>query len=292
MAAPDVSSKSLADLISLAGRNALVTGGGKGIGAAVARRLAEAGAGVMVADIDKAAAEQVAGEIGEAARSNGGCSGPGSGGRAIGVELDVTDSAAVEAVVGRATAELGGLDILVNNAGIFPIFPVLALPDEEWDRVLRTNLYGAFYCAREAGRQMVGRGGVLPGGQVKPQSVIVNVASIQAFRAGSPGLAAYTSSKGALVSLTRALAVELGPMGVRVLAVAPTVVDTPGLQANMPIFEAAGVADVIGEVSAKLPLGRTAVPDDVARVVLFCASDLAALMTGDTLLVDAGHLTV
>jgi len=189
-------------------------------------------------------------------------------------------------------AELGGLDILVNNAGIFPIFPVLALPDEEWDRVLRTNLYGAFYCAREAGRQMVGRGGVLPGGQVKPQGVIVNVASIQAFRAGSPGLAAYTSSKGALVSFTQALAVELGPMGIRVLAVAPTVVDTPGLQANMPIFEAAGVADVIETVSATLPLGRTAVPDDVARVVLFCASDLAALMTGDTLLVDAGHMTV
>ena len=261
MAAPDVSSRPLADLISLAGRHALVTGGGKGIGAAIARRLAEAGAAVMVADIDKAAAEQVAGEIGAAA-------GPG-GGRAIGVELDVTDSAAVEAVVGRAVAELGGLDILVNNAGIFPIFPVLAMPDEEWDRVLRTNLYGAFYCAREAGRQMAGKGGV-----------IVNVASIQAFRAGAPGLAPYTSSKGALVSFTQAL------------AVAPTVVDTPGLQANMPIFEAAGVANVIEEVSAKLPLGRTAVPDDVARVVLFCASDLAALMTGDTLLVDAGHLTV
>jgi NAD(P)-dependent dehydrogenase (short-subunit alcohol dehydrogenase family) len=280
MAAPDVSSRSLADLVSLAGRIALVTGGGKGIGAAVARRLAEAGAGVMVADIDKAAAEQVAGEIREAAGSSGGRS-SGSSAKAVGVELDVTDSAAVEAVVARAVAELGGLDILVNNAGIFPIFPVLAMPDEEWDRVLRTNLYGAFYCAREAGRQMVGKGGV-----------IVNVASIQAFRAGAPGLAPYTSSKGALVSLTQALAVELGPMGIRVLAVAPTVVDTPGLQANMPIFQAAGVADVIETVSATLPLGRTAVPDDVARVVLFCASDLATLMTGDTLLVDAGHLSV
>jgi NAD(P)-dependent dehydrogenase (short-subunit alcohol dehydrogenase family) len=269
MAAPDVSSRSLTELISLAGRTALVTGGGKGIGAAVARRLAEAGAGVMVADIDKAAAEQVAGEISVA------------GGRAIGVELDVTDSTAVETGVARAVAELGGLEILVNNAGIFPIFPVLAMPDEEWDRVLRTNLYGAFYCAREAGRHMAGTGGV-----------IVNVASIQAFRAGAPGLAPYTSSKGALVSFTQALAVELGPMGVRVLAVAPTVVDTPGLQANMPIFEAAGVANVIEEVSAKLPLGRTAVPDDVARVVLFCASDLAALMTGATLVVDAGHLAV
>jgi NAD(P)-dependent dehydrogenase (short-subunit alcohol dehydrogenase family) len=271
MAAPDVSSRPLAELFSLAGRTALVTGGGKGIGAAVARRLAEAGAAVMVADLDKAGAEEVAGDI------------TAGGGTAIGVELDVTDSASVEAVVGRATAELGGLDVLVNNAGIFPIFPFLALPDEEWDRVLRTNLYGAFYCAREAGRQMVqgGKGGV-----------IVNIASIQAFRAGAPGLAPYTSSKGALVAFTRALAVELGPMGIRVLAVAPTVVDTPGLQANMPVFQAAGISDVIATVSATLPLGRTAVPDDVARVVVFCASDLAALMTGDTLLVDAGHLTV
>ena len=269
MAAPDVSSRPLTDLLSLAGRSALVTGAGKGIGAAVARRLAEAGAGVMVADIDKAAAEQTAGEI------------TATGGRAIGVEFDVTDSAAVEAGVARAVSELGGLDILVNNAGIFPIFPVLAMPDEEWDRVLRTNLYGAFYCAREAGRQMVGKGGV-----------IVNIASTQAFRAGAPGLAPYTASKGALVAFTKALALELGPMGIRVLGVAPTVVDTPGLQANMPIFESAGISDIIEHVSATLPLGRAAVPDDVARVVVFCASDLAALMTGDTLMVDAGALAV
>jgi NAD(P)-dependent dehydrogenase (short-subunit alcohol dehydrogenase family) len=271
MAAPDLTSRPLAELFSLAGRGALVTGGAKGIGAAVCRRLAEAGAAVAVADLDKEGAEQVAGEITAA------------GGTAIGVELDVTDSASVETAVDRVAAELGSVDILVNNAGIFPIFPLLAMPDEEWDRVLRTNLYGAFYCAREAGRQMAqsGKGGV-----------IVNLASIQAFRAGAPGLAPYTSSKGAIVSFTRALAVELGPMGVRVLAVAPTVVDTPGLQANMPVFEAAGVSDVIATVAATLPLGRVAVPDDVARVVLFCASDMAALMTGDTLVVDAGHLTV
>src|SRR2546421_3632690 len=141
MAAPDVSSRPLAVLISLAERHALVSGGGKGIGAAIARRLAEAGAAVMVADIDKAAAEQVAGEIGAAA-------GPG-GGRAIGVELDVTDSAAVEAVVVRAGAELCGLDILVNNAGMFPSFPVLAMRDWEWARVVRTDLYSSFYCPPE-----------------------------------------------------------------------------------------------------------------------------------------------
>jgi len=266
MAAPDVSSRSLAELISLAGRTALVTGGGRGIGAAVARRLAEAGAGVMVADIDKAAAEQVAGEI---------------GGRAIGVELDVTDSAAVEAVVARAVAELGGLDILVNNAGIFPIFPVLALPDEEWDRVLRTNLYGAFYCAREAGRQMVGKGGV-----------IVNVASIQAFRAGSPGLAAYTSSKGALVSLTQALAVELGRHGIRVIGVAPTYIERRDRESLHVASPTAGQEGRAPHLLFHLPLGREGVQDDVARVVLFCASDLAILLTGSTIPVDAGQLAV
>jgi NAD(P)-dependent dehydrogenase (short-subunit alcohol dehydrogenase family) len=272
MAAPDLSTRPLAELFSLAGRTALVTGGARGIGLAAVRRLAEAGAAVMVGDLDKAAAEQAAAEVVA-----------GTGGTAVATELDVTDPVSVEAAVARTIAELGGLDILVNNAGIFPIFPLLAMPAEEWQRVLRTNLDGAFFCAQEAGRHMTqsGRGGV-----------IVNVTSTQAFRAGAPGLAPYTSSKGALVAFTRALAVELGPMGVRVLAVAPTVCDTPGLQANMPIFEASGVSDIIGQVSATLPLGRAAVPDDVARVIVFCATDAAALMTGDTLAVDAGQLAL
>jgi NAD(P)-dependent dehydrogenase (short-subunit alcohol dehydrogenase family) len=267
-----VSSRSLADLLSLKGRAAVVTGGARGIGLATAYRLAEAGAAVAVADVDRAAAEKAAAEIAEV-----------HGGTAVGVELDVTDPASIEAAFARMVAELSGLDILVNNAGIFPIFPVLPMPDEEWDRVMRTNLYGSFYCAREAGRHMTrsGQGGV-----------IVNMVSVQAFKAGTAGLAHYTTSKGALVALTKALAVELGPFGIRVLGVAPTVVDTPGLQANMPIFQASGVSDVIEMVSNQLPLGRTAVPDDVARVVLFAASDLAILMTGDILAVDAGHLVI
>ena len=270
MPVPDVSSRPLADLFSLGGRVALVTGGARGIGLACARRLAEAGAAVAVADLDKAAAEQGAAEIAAA-----------HGAPAIGVEVDVTDPASVEAAFARTAAELGGLDVLVNNAGIFPIFPVLPMPDEEWDRVIRTNLYGAFHCAREAGRRMADTGGV-----------IVNMVSVQAFKAGTAGLAHYTTSKGALVALTKALAVELGPFNIRVLGVAPTVVDTPGLQANMPIFEASGVSDVIDMVSKQLPLGRTAVPDDVARVVVFAASDLAAMMTGDILAVDGGHLLI
>ena len=270
MPIPDVSTRALADLFSLQGRTALVTGGARGIGLACARRLAEAGAAVAVADLDKAAAEQAAAEIAAA-----------HGVAAIGVELDVADSGSVEAAFTRTAGELSGLDILVNNAGIFPIFPVLPMPDEEWDRVIRTNLYGSFHCAREAGRRMADRGGV-----------IINMTSVQAFKAGTAGLAHYTTSKAALVGLTKALAVELGPFNIRVLGVAPTVVDTPGLQANMPIFEASGVSDVIAMVSQQLPLGRTAVPDDVARVVVFAASDLAALMTGDILAVDGGHLLI
>ena len=270
MPVSDVSSRSLADLWSLDGRVALVTGGARGIGLACAQRLAEAGAAVAVADLDKAAAEEAAAQIAAA-----------HGRAAIGIELDVSEPGSVDAAFARTAGELSGLDILVNNAGIFPIFPVLPMPDEEWDRVIRTNLYGTFYCAQEAGRRMADTGGV-----------IINMTSIQAIKAGTAGLAHYTTSKAAIVGLTKALAVELGPFNIRVLGVAPTVVDTPGLQANMPIFEASGVSNVIEMVSQQLPLGRTAVADDVARVVLFAASDLATLMTGDILAVDAGHLLV
>jgi NAD(P)-dependent dehydrogenase (short-subunit alcohol dehydrogenase family) len=121
--------------------------------------------------------------------------------------------------------------------------------------------------------------------------VIINLASTQAFRAGAAGLSAYTSSKGAIVAFTQALAVELGQFGIRAVAVAPTVVDTPGVQANMPVFEAAGVGDLIAAISAQLPLGRTGVPDDIARVIAFLASDLAVLITGQTVAVDAGQLS-
>ena len=161
------------------------------------------------------------------------------------------------------------MEILVNNAGIFPITPLFETTDEQWDRVQSTNIGGAFRCSREAGKVMAAAGN---GG------VIINLASTQAFRAGAAGLSAYTSSKGAIVAFTQALAVELGQFGIRAVAVAPTVVDTPGVQANMPAFEAAGVGDLIASISAQLPLGRTGVPDDIARVIAFLASDLAVFM--------------
>ena len=271
MAVRDVSNRSISELISLAGRKAVVTGGARGIGLAISRRLAEAGATVLIGDLNRAGAEDAAAQIRTA------------GGKAVPGWVDVTDTASVVAVADKALSELGGLDIWVNNAGIYPSKPLLEITDDDWDRVLNVNLRGTFVAAREAGRRMVeaGEGGV-----------IVNLASLAGFSAYGPGFAHYTPSKHGVIGLTKSLAVELGPYNIRVLAVAPTLTDTPGLAEGLEAYRAVGLDDVMEQVAARQPLRRNAVPDDIARVVLFCASDLAMLMTGSTLLVDAGDVAV
>jgi NAD(P)-dependent dehydrogenase (short-subunit alcohol dehydrogenase family) len=120
--------------------------------------------------------------------------------------------------------------------------------------------------------------------------VIVNISSIEGHRAGGPGLCAYVTSKHAVEGLTKSMAVELGPAGIRVLAVSPTIVQTPGLDELAPMIEAAGLGNIVEQLASRVPLGRAAQPDDVARMVLVCASDLATLMTGSTLFVDAGAM--
>jgi NAD(P)-dependent dehydrogenase (short-subunit alcohol dehydrogenase family) len=241
---------------------AVVTGGARGIGRACCARLAGAGATVVVADLDAGAAHAAAAELG-----------------AVGAAVDVRDSGSVRTLVERTVAEHGQLDIWVNAAGVYPTAPLLELSDDDWALVLDTNLRGSFVGAREAARAMAAAG---EGG------VIVNISSTAAFRADAPGAAHYVASKFGVRGLTQALAVELGPLGIRVLEVAPTVTLTPGLDDQADALRAAGFA--LEELGPSLPLGRVAVPDDVARVVLFCASGLAGLMTGSTLLVDAGEL--
>jgi len=272
MSTPDLTSASLSDLTSLAGRKAAVTGGAMGIGEAIARRMAEAGADVAVGDLDEGRAKEVADRLaGE------------SGVSAFGMHLDVADERSVEEFAGRVVEELGGLDIWVNNAGIYPSVPFLEMSTGDWDRVLNVNLRGTFLGSRVAARRMVeqGRGGA-----------IVNITSTAGFRAAGPGVAHYVSSKHAVGGLTKSLAVELGPHGIRVLAVAPTLIETPGIDANRAAFEEAGLGDVIAGFADRLPLGRVGVPDDVARIVLFAAGDLAAFMTGSTLAADAGDLAL
>lgn len=237
----------------------MVTGGARGIGAAACRRLAEAGASVLVADLDLPAAEATAAGIG-----------------ARPFVLDVTDTASVAAAADRAVAELGGLDIWVDNPGIYPpTGPALEATDDFVARMLTVNVLGTFAGAREAAKRMSGGG------------VIVNLASTAGFKA-APGISAYIASKHAVVGLTKSLAVELGPLGIRVLGVAPTVIATPGVEEQLAPLKASGVD--IAAIGSANPLGRMGVADDVARVILFCASDLSAFMTGSTLLVDAGVL--
>ena len=260
MAIPDVSEKSIAELLSLKGRNAVVTGGARGIGLAICERLAEAGANIVVGDVredlGKEAAEHIAQQWGV---------------KALFCVVDVSDGASIARLADTTVQELGGIDIWVNNAGIYPFSPLVEMPDELWDRVLDINLRGTFIGAREAAKRMIAahKGGV-----------IINLASTAGYQGGA-SIAHYVASKHGVRGLTKSLAIELGPQNIRVLALAPTLISTPGISES----------GLDTSMFASLPLGRVGVPDDVGRVALFCASDLSMLMTGSTIPVDAGALT-
>jgi 2-deoxy-D-gluconate 3-dehydrogenase len=247
----------------LDGLSAMVTGGGRGIGRAVAIGLAEAGAKLAVADIDVAAAEEAAGTIRQ------------QGGSAMAVALDVADEASVEAGFENAVRAHGGIDVLVNNAGTAIRRPTVELALADWDRVVAVNMTGLFLCARTAARLMIaGRGGS-----------IVNMASIMGLSGGGlyPNIS-YQATKGAVVNMTRALALEWAAARIRVNAVAPTWVRThfiTGLLAQ---------PQLVARIEAMTPLGRLAEPSDVVGAVLFLASPASAMVTGHTLPVDGGIL--
>lgn len=243
-----------ATLHPLTGTVAVVTGGARGIGAACAARLA--GAGARVAVLDRA--------LDGAAPAH-----------AFAAPCDVADEAAVEEAFAAVDAALGPVDILVNAAGLTVRSPALDMRGADFAHVLAVNVTGSFLCAREAARRMRERGGT-----------IVNVASIMGFSGGLFPNVAYNTSKGAVVNLTRALAVEWAPLGIRVNAVAPTYVATDltrGLLAD-----AAATARVIDA----MPLRRLATAEEVAEAVLFLAGPASAMTTGHTLPVDGGFLAV
>ncbi len=256
----------LVEMMRLDGRVAVVTGGANGIGRATCRRLAEAGAAVLVADLDGEGAAREADAI------------TGAGGRADAVAADVADPAAVAAMVAAARARLGGLDVLVNNAGIFPARPIMEMEPEDCDRVLDVNLRGLYLCTRAAARVMAaaGRGGV-----------IVNITSIDAIHPSMPGLAHYDASKHGAWGFTKTSALELAPLGIRVNALAPGGVLTEGVRRMQP--GGAG-ADAVAAFTAGIPLRRMGDPDEIARMVVVLASDLAAYMTGSQVVVDGGAL--
>lgn len=260
----------LGDLVSLAGRVAVVTGGAAGVGEAICARLSEAGAAVVVADVDVDRAATVAERL---------------GGAAIATRADVSSQLSVASVADETVERFGRLDVWVNNAGIFPRLPLLEMTGDDWDRVHDVNLRGTFFGSQVAARAMAPNGATTEGAA---GGVIVNVASASAFRFAGEGMAHYAASKAGVVGLTRSLAAELGPSGIRVLAVAPTLVQTPNVVA---LLDELGQGDAVASTAASVPLRLVPTADDVARVVLFAVSDLAALMTGSTLVVDGGLLS-
>jgi len=246
----------------LEGRVALVTGAARSIGASCARKLAASGARVAVTDLDREGAERVAEEI------------RGSGGQAVGLGLDVSDSAAVDAVVAEVVDRLGGLHIGVNNAGVTSEgAPTGELTDAEWRRKLAVNLDGVFFCTR-AEIAAMRRGG---GGS------IVNMASILAAAAFRNHVA-YTASKHAVVGLTRGAAVDHAEHGIRVNAVAPGFIRTP-LNDVLP-------PETITAVEQAHPLGRMGRPDEVADAVAWLASDASSFTTASVYTVDGGYLAL
>ncbi|GCD88051.1 short-chain dehydrogenase [Nocardioides sp. LS1] len=262
---PDLTLSPLASTVDLTGRTAVVTGGAHGIGLAVCRRLREAGADVVLADKSADAAQRAASELGA---------------RCFPAHVDVRDGASIDALADLALARFGTLDVWVNNAGTYPRQALLDITDDDWDEVHRLNLRGAFIGSREAARRMIAseRGGT-----------IVNLTSTAAYNTAAGGNPAhYVSSKHALAGLTKSLAVELGPYGIRAVAVAPTLTRTPGVQAA----HAAGRGASLDRYTDRLPAGRPAEPDDVARVVLFAASGLAGFVSGSTIDVDGGDLAL
>ncbi len=257
------------ELIGLDGKGAMVTGGASGIGFAICRRLAEAGAAVAVVDVDGKRAEQAGTELKK------------YGYRAEWVAGDVGREQAVREVAAAVKQKIGNIDILVNNAGIYPRIPLAEMTEADFQRVLSVNLTGTFLCSREVALGMIerGRGGC-----------IINISSIDALHPSYDGMAAYDSSKGGVLSLTRSLVRELGKHDIRVNAIAPGCIVTGGVRS---LFSAP--ASNQGKVQLKsflsrLVMGRMGEVDEIGRVALFLASNLASYITGTLIVADGGYL--
>ena len=266
-----MASQSIAQLFDLTGKGAIVTGAGTGIGQAIALRLAEAGAKVMIADINLEAASQTVEQI------------KSGGGTALAILADASSASDARKATRTVVKDLGSLDILVNNAAVYPYSTALEMSEKIWDKVLDVNLKGMFFYSQAAAKQMIKAG---HGGK------IINVASIDGLHPTIKGMSHYIASKGGVLALTRALALEFAPHKILVNSVAPGAIVTPGSMTQAEDVAAHGepLDELWKNFMMRLPLGHMGEPDDIAKVVLFLASAAADYMTGSLLLADGGYL--
>jgi 3-oxoacyl-[acyl-carrier protein] reductase len=250
--------------MKLEGKTAIVTGSRRGIGRATALALAREGANVTVSDVNQEDCQKVVAEIEKMGR------------KGLAVKCDVTSTPEVEALVAKTVAKFGKLDILVNNAGIISYKPFLELTDEDWDKTLGVNLKGQFLCARAAAREMI----------KNKWGRIINIASISSGGCGIafPLIAHYTASKGGVMALTEALALELTAKGINVNAICPGAVDTD-------MTKGAKESGQLEPVLLRIPKGRLGKPEEIANVAVFLASEEASYIAGAAIVVDGGWLT-
>ncbi|NLU42845.1 MAG: SDR family oxidoreductase [Firmicutes bacterium] len=253
----------------ISGKNAIVTGGAMGIGFGIVKRFVEAGANVVIADIDLNAAEAAAKKLAE---------GPG---KAVAMRVDVSQEDAGDKMVEKCVKEFGSVDILVNNAGIFPSVPMLEMEPALFDKVIAINLKGLAFASKAAAAQMIKQG---------KEGKIINIASIDSLHPSMVGLAAYDASKGGVLMFTKNFALEVAPHGILVNAIAPGGITTEGTSGPIGSLTKEQMEQVLDQFKQLIPLGRMGEPDDIAKVTLFLASPAADYMTGEMIVVDGGRL--
>jgi D-sorbitol dehydrogenase (acceptor) len=252
-------------MAQLSGKTALITGGARGIGAAIARGYLREGATVMVADLSDAAVQKAAADM-----------------DVLCVQMDVTQQDSINAAMAHAVAQMGGLDILVNNAGVYDLGPIVDITRDSYDRLFAVNVAGTLFTLQAAARQMLAQG---RGGR------IINLSS-QAGRRGEPLGAVYCATKAAVISLTQSAGLDLIRHGISVNAIAPGVIDSDMWDHVDALFakaEGLPIGEKKARVGAAVPFGRFGTPDEVAGMAVFLASDAAAYITAQTYGVDGGN---
>ncbi|HSX23614.1 MAG TPA: SDR family NAD(P)-dependent oxidoreductase [Candidatus Saccharimonadales bacterium] len=260
--------KQLSELLSLKGKSAIVTGGAKGIGQGIAYRLAEAGAAVLVSDMDETTAQKTAQDLIE------------KGWTAESFKVDVSDETQVQAMIAICKEKFGSVDILVNNAGIYPPAPIAQMTEDQFERVMHVNLRSVFLTTKYASEVMKQQGG----------GKIINITSIDALHPSMVGLAHYDASKHGVWGFTKNSALELAKHRIWVNAIAPGGVATPGVAAMSQGASAEQMAASSKAFIANIPMNRMGESDEIGLAALFLASDMSSYMTGSQIVVDGGAL--